>query len=124
MTQVVRVGDTVRRGAGPWTPTVQAFMGHLRANGFSIVPEPLGIDDRGREIISLLPGAPATYPLPAFAWSDETLIAVGRTLRAFLDAGLGFAAPPGGPCTSRPRSSATTTSGRTTSCSKTAGSRG
>jgi Ser/Thr protein kinase RdoA (MazF antagonist) len=96
MTTVVRVGDTVRRGAGPWTPTIHAFMRHLRASGFSSVPEPLGLDDRGREIISLLPGAPATYPLPEFAWSDETLTAVARFLRAFHDASLGFVAPPDG----------------------------
>ena len=64
MTAVVRVGDTVRRGAGPWTPTIHAFMRHLRAAGFASIPEPLGIDDRGREIISLLPGAPATTRSP------------------------------------------------------------
>jgi hypothetical protein len=57
MTAVVRVGDTVRRGAGPWTATIHAFMRHLRASGFEAVPEPLGIDDRGPESISLLPGA-------------------------------------------------------------------
>jgi Ser/Thr protein kinase RdoA (MazF antagonist) len=90
MTAVVRVGDTVRRGAGPWTPTIHAFMRHLRAAGFALVPEPLGLDDRGREVISVLPGEPATYPLPAFAWSDETLTTVAQTLRAFHDAGLGF----------------------------------
>jgi len=72
MTAVVRVGNTVRRGAGPWTPTIHAFMRHLRSSGFETVPEPLGIDDRGREIISFLPGAPLTYPLPDFAWSDGT----------------------------------------------------
>lgn len=96
MTAVVRVGDTVRRTAGPWTPTIHAFMNHLRASGFTMVPQPLGLDDRGREIISLLPGAPATYPLPDFAWSEATLTAVARTLRAFHDASLGFTAPPGG----------------------------
>jgi hypothetical protein len=96
MTAVVRVGDTVRRAAGPWTPTIHAFLRHLRASGFEQVPEPLGIDDRGREIISFLPGAPATYPLPGFAWSDATLGAVARCLRAFHDASLGFVAPPGG----------------------------
>jgi hypothetical protein len=90
MTAVVRVGDTVRRAAGPWTPTIHAFMRHLRANGFALAPEPLGMDERGREIISLLPGAPAAYPLPEFAWSDATLIAAGRTLRAFHDASRGF----------------------------------
>jgi Phosphotransferase enzyme family len=90
MTAVVRVGDTVHRAGGPWTPTIHAFMRHLRAAGFDLVPEPLGLDDRGREIISLLPGAPATYPLPAFAWSDETLTTVARTLRTFHDAGARF----------------------------------
>ena len=118
MTAVVRVGDTVRRTAGAWTPTIHAFMRHLRAAGFTTVPEPLGIDDRGREVISLLPGAPATYPMPAFAWSDATLAAVARSLRAFHDASVGFVPPRmaagNGPRTSLRRSSATTTSPRTT----------
>jgi hypothetical protein len=94
MTAVVRVGDTVRRAAGPWTPTIHAFLRHLRASGFTMVPEPLGLDDRGREVLSLLPGTPATYPLPAFAWADATLTAVAQCLRAFHDASLGFVAPP------------------------------
>jgi Ser/Thr protein kinase RdoA (MazF antagonist) len=96
MTAVVRVGDTVRRAAGPWTATIHAFMTHLHDSGFTMVPRPLGIDDRGREIIWLLPGAPATYPLPQFAWSEETLIAVAEALRAFHDASAQFTAPQGG----------------------------
>src|SRR3954454_1969576 len=96
MTTVVRVGDTVRRTAGPWTPAAHALLRHLRASGFGLVPEPLGIDERGREILSLLPGAPATYPLPAFAWTDATLAAVARTLRAYHEAGAGFSAADGG----------------------------
>ena len=52
----MRIGDTVRRPTGPWTPTIHALLQHLRAAGCVAVPEPLGIDDRGREIISLLPG--------------------------------------------------------------------
>jgi hypothetical protein len=44
----------------------------------------------------LLPGAPATYPLPEFAWSDATLTTVAACLRAFHDASLGFVAPSGG----------------------------
>jgi len=91
MTAVVRVGNTVRRAAGPWTPTIHAFLRHLRAHGFNKAPEPLGIDERGREIISLLPGAAPTYPLPEFAWSGETLDAVARTLREYHDASVGFA---------------------------------
>ena len=94
MTPVVRVGDTVRRGAGPWTPTIHALLRHLRASGFDRVPEPLGIDDRGREIISFLPGCVGTYPLPDFVLSDATLETVARTLRACHDATLTFEAPP------------------------------
>ena len=91
MTAVVRVGDTVRRTAGPWTPTVHAFLRHLRAAGFDRAPEPLGLDEQGREILTLLPGVAATYPLPAYVWTDATLAAVASTLRAFHDAGAGFA---------------------------------
>jgi hypothetical protein len=96
MTAVVRVGDTVRRAAGPWTPTIHALMRHLRASGFTAVPEPFGLDEQGREVISLLPGEIADYPLPGFVLSEPMLDTVGRTLRAFHDATLGFVAPPGG----------------------------
>ena len=93
MTAVVRIGDTVRRTAGPWTRTIHALLHHLRRHGFDCVPEPLGLDDRGREILSLLPGTPATYPLPAFAWTDATLHAVATTLRKYHDASAGFKPP-------------------------------
>ena len=75
MTAVVRVGDTVRRGAGPWTPTIHALLRHVRAAGFTAVPEPLGLDEQGREVLSLLPGAVGTYPLEPFMWTDAMLVA-------------------------------------------------
>ena len=31
---VVRIGDTARRPAAPWTPAVHALLGHLHAAGF------------------------------------------------------------------------------------------
>ncbi|HET7431548.1 MAG TPA: hypothetical protein VFJ89_08580 [Nocardioides sp.] len=37
-------GGVVRRPAAARTPTVQAFLGHLRRRGLDVVPEPLGID--------------------------------------------------------------------------------
>jgi hypothetical protein len=94
MTPVVRVGDTVRRAAGPWTPTIHALLRHLRANGFTQVPEPLGIDEHGREILSFLPGRVGTYPLPDFVLSDGTLETVARMLRAYHDATVGFEGGP------------------------------
>ena len=52
----VRVGATVRRPAGPWTPAVHALLTHVRARGLDGVPEPLGVDASGREVLSYLPG--------------------------------------------------------------------
>jgi hypothetical protein len=95
MTAVVAVGDTVRRARGPWTPVVHALLRHLRAAGFRGVPEPLGVDDQGREVVSLLPGRAATYPLPRFVLCERTLLTLARTLRAYHDATAGFVPPPG-----------------------------
>ncbi|WP_249670814.1 phosphotransferase [Cellulomonas wangleii] len=52
----VRVGPTVRRPAGPWTPTVHALLDHVRSRGLDGVPAPLGIDAQGREVLEHLPG--------------------------------------------------------------------
>ena len=52
---VVRVGDTVRRPAGPWTPAVHALLTHLHAAGFPGAPRPLGIDEHGREVLTFIP---------------------------------------------------------------------
>lgn len=50
-----RVGDTVRRTTGPWTPAVHALLDHLGPR-LAGVPTFLGFDDRGREVLSYLPG--------------------------------------------------------------------
>jgi len=89
---VVKVGDTVRRVAGPWTPTVHAVMRHLRAAGFDLVPEPLGIDDLGREVLQYIPGETAgQFPAwPDWLWTDSLLEQVGGAVRRFHDAVAGF----------------------------------
>ena len=46
----VRVGGTVRRPAGPWTPAVHALLAHL-APRLPGVPRVLGLDDRGRPVL-------------------------------------------------------------------------
>ena len=61
---VVRVGDTVHRPAGPWTPTIHALLRHVRGRGFDLAPEPLGLDDAGREVISYIPGTTVGWALP------------------------------------------------------------
>jgi hypothetical protein len=69
VTAVVRIGDTVHRTAGPWTPTIHRLLRHLRARGLARVPRPLGMAD-GREVLTYLPGTVARYPMPA--WSGPT----------------------------------------------------
>ena len=58
------MGETVRKGAGPWTPTVHALLRFLREAGFELSPMPLGLDDRGREILSWCEGSAGTRPGP------------------------------------------------------------
>jgi len=64
---VVRVGDTVRRPAGPWTDAVDALLVHLESVGFTGAPRALGRDARGRQVLEYVPGEvgdPAgTYPV-------------------------------------------------------------
>lgn len=53
---IVRVGDTVRRPAGWWTPAVQSLLEHLHEVGFRYSPRPGGIDSEGREVLTYIPG--------------------------------------------------------------------
>lgn len=88
---VVRVGETVRRTAGPWTSSVHALLRHLHAAGFEAAPRPLGVDAKGREVLSFIDGDTVAYPMPGFVWSDTTLGDVGRLLRRYHDLTLSLA---------------------------------
>ncbi|GAB7052088.1 phosphotransferase [Catenuloplanes indicus] len=90
---IVRVGDTVRRPAGPWTPSVHAFLEHLHGAGFAHAPRPLGFDERGREVLTFAEGTvPWGDDLPLLA-GDGTLRAVARVIRDLHDAAAGFVPP-------------------------------
>ena len=90
---VVRVGETVRRRAGPWTPTIHALLVHLRNCGFQYCPEPLGFDDKGREVLTYIQGEAGRYPLPSWMWDEKVLVAVAKLLRLYHDATVGFLQP-------------------------------
>ncbi len=84
MQPVVRVGETVRRVAGEWTPAVHALLERLESAGIAEAPRALGFDDRGREILSYIAGD--VLEDSSALWSDEVLIAAGRLLRRIHDA--------------------------------------
>jgi hypothetical protein len=90
MSGAVRVGATVRRNAGAWSPTIQRLLRHLRDRGITWVPQPLGIDERGRDSVSYLPGLVPQYPLPDWMWSDDVLHDAGARLAHLHRAGAGF----------------------------------
>ena len=83
----------MRRAAGPWTDTVHALLRHVRARGVRDVPEPLGRDERGREVLSFISGDVHHYPLPGWMWDDGVLVAAAAFLRRYHDATVDFRRP-------------------------------
>ncbi|MFE6806236.1 phosphotransferase [Streptomyces sp. NPDC057681] len=93
VTTVQRVGDTIRRPPGRWTPLVHALLAHLDAAGFQGAPRVLGFDEDGREVLSLLHGEPGMNPWgPALKGADG-LRQLGRWARDYHEAVRGFRPP-------------------------------
>ncbi|WP_131737654.1 phosphotransferase [Actinomadura roseirufa] len=90
---VVRVGDTVRRPVGAHSPAVHGLLRHLERVGFDGAPRVLGVDGRGREILSWVPGQTAHRPLPGYAVTEEALAGVARLLRRYHEAVESFGVP-------------------------------
>jgi hypothetical protein len=86
----VLVGGTVRRPTGPWTPAVHALLGHLGAR-IPNVPRVLGQDERGREMLSYLPGR--VVDIDSETLSIGQLDALVSWTRAFHGAVAGFSHP-------------------------------
>lgn len=96
LSDAVRVGDTVRRRAGAWTPAVHALLRHLEAVGFEGSPRVVGTDEQGREVLAYIEGDGPTGwpdPMPEYVWRDANLIAAARLLRRYHDAQAGFTPP-------------------------------
>ena len=53
---VVRVGRTVCRSVGPDAPFVHDLLRYLEAVGFDGAPRLLGVDERGREVLTFVEG--------------------------------------------------------------------
>lgn len=74
---IVRRDGTVRRPHGPHSPAVEAYLLHLERAGFERAPRFLGIDDDGREVVSLLPGEMGGRPPHAWATAEDVLVQLG-----------------------------------------------
>ena len=95
LNDAVRVGDTVRRRAGPWTPAVHALLHYLEQAGFE-APRALGTDDQGREVLSFMDGdaeSGTLAPIPPWVMADEHLVAAAILLRRYHDVVAAFRPP-------------------------------
>lgn len=81
----------VQRPAQAWTPTVHAFLRHLRDLGLDCVPEPLGIDG-DIERLAFIPGESG-----GDGWyhqhAESGLRSAARLLRVIHDASVGWVPP-------------------------------
>jgi hypothetical protein len=92
MRGIVRVGSTVRRPMPASPDYVHRLLVHLERCGFEGAPRFLGVDSRGREIVSYIEGT--TLPHNGFRLSREAVAAGARLVRRVHDltAGTEFAA--------------------------------
>jgi hypothetical protein len=87
--EVVRIGDRVYRPAGYWTPAVHALLRHLADTGFRYAPRALGTDDRGREVLTYIPGVAGPQGWAAVV-PEDGLARFAALLRAYHDAARSF----------------------------------
>ena len=80
---VVRVGDTVRRPLKEKSAFVHDVLRHLERQGFDRVPRFLGIDEKGREMLTYIAG---NVRGQVGGFQKEQWIAAAKLLRLFHDA--------------------------------------
>ncbi|WP_088043392.1 phosphotransferase [Bacillus sp. EAC] len=85
VSNVYRSGDTVRRDLKSDSLKIHKLLKHLENKGFSYAPKFIGIDDKGREILSFIEGEAGNYPLKEYMWSDDVLIEIAKMLRLYHD---------------------------------------
>ncbi|WP_264740081.1 phosphotransferase [Cytobacillus firmus] len=86
VSNVYRLGDTVRRGLKPDSVKIHKLFQHLESKDFDYAPKFLGIDEKDREILSFIEGEAGNYPLKKYMWSDDALKEIAKVLRLYHDA--------------------------------------
>jgi hypothetical protein len=90
---LVRVGDTVRRPPGERDELVREVLLHLEKAGFEGAPRFLGVDSKGRQVLSYIEGEVAGRPRPAWIGDEARMVSLARLLRAYHDAIESFGVP-------------------------------
>ena len=91
---VTRDGDHVLRPSNPHTPTIHAFLGFLREEGFTGASNPIGVDPDGRERLEHIAGDVAVPPYPAWAQTAMALATAAALLRRLHDVSARYVPPP------------------------------
>ena len=84
-TDVVRVGDTVRRPINSSSDYIHKVLTLLEGKNYKYSPRYLGIDDKGREILSYIDGEMGR----GIEWTNSQLMIVMKMLRDFHNATAG-----------------------------------
>lgn len=84
---IVRVGETVRRMPAVNDEFARALLLHLERVGFDGAPRFLGVDDRGRRILSYLPGE---VPGDLGHFEDRVIAEAAQQIRRYHDATAGL----------------------------------
>ena len=78
---VKRVGNTVIRPAGPWTPSIHDLLNHLERKQFPYSPKAISIEKSpNRETVSYIDGEVAMRPWPACLLAKEGIVAIAKML--------------------------------------------
>lgn len=86
VSNVYRLENTVRRELKENSENIHKLLMHLEKKGFFYAPKFLGIDEKGREILSFIKGEAGNDPVKAYMRSDENLKAIAKMLRLYHDA--------------------------------------
>jgi Phosphotransferase enzyme family len=86
VSNVIRLGNTVRRDLKPNSDKIHKLLKHLENKGFTYAPKFLGIDEKDREILSFIKGEAGHYPLQEYMWSNDALKDIANMLRLYHDA--------------------------------------
>jgi thiamine kinase-like enzyme len=81
--KVFRTTEKVMRPSGSWTPHVHQFLNFLIDEGYTVVPQPYGINEKGEESLSYVHGEVHNDPLPEFMLHDSMIVSSARLLRSY-----------------------------------------